>query len=145
MLAGEETVGVLGELHPEVAARFDIAARPVYLFELDLERLMQHATSRRQYRPIARFPAVTEDLAVLVDEAVAAAVLEATFRKSPLVVGVRLFDLYAGPPVPAGKKSVAYSVTYQATDHTLSGDEVAATRRAIIERLRAEHGAELRQ
>ena len=140
-----ETVGVLGELHPEVAERFDISSRPVYLFELDVQTITAHVRGRRRYRSISRFPSVTEDLAVVVDISAPAADIEHAIRDTPLVTAARLFDVYAGSQVPAGKRSLAFSVTYQAPDHTLSGDEVSSVRQSIIQRLRAEFGTELRQ
>ena len=140
-----ETVGVLGELHPEVAERFDINSRPVYLFELDVQTITAHLRGRRRYRSISRFPAVTEDLAVVVDISAPAADLERAIKDTPLVTAARLFDVYVGSQVAAGKRSLAFSVTYQAPDHTLSGDEVSSVRQSIIQRLREQFGAELRQ
>jgi len=140
-----ESVGVLGELHPEVAERFDINSRPVYLFELDVQTITAHVRARRRYRSISRFPAVTEDLAVVVDISAPAADMERAITDTPLVTAARLFDVYAGSQVPDGKRSLAFSVTYQAPDRTLSGDEVSSVRQSIIQRLRAEFDAELRQ
>ena len=138
-----ERLGLVGQVHPRVATAFDIQ-QDVFLFELDLEALLPHTGKPRRYQPLSRFPAVEEDIAVVVDEGVAAATVEALVESFSLVQRATLFDVYTGPPVPAGKKSLAYSVAYQSFDHTLTDVEVQRERRRILERLSREVGAVLR-
>ena len=95
---------------------------------------------------IPTFPPALEDLALIVDEATAAREVEAVIRQTggALVSDVRLFDVYRGEQIGKGKKSLAYSVTYQAGDHTLTTGEVAQARGRIVKRLEAVLGARLR-
>jgi len=138
-----QRVGLMGQVHPGVATAFDIE-QDVYLFEVDLETLVPHVGKPRLYQPLSRFPAVEEDIAIVVDEGVTAAQAQAIIEAFPLVQRAALFDVYTGPPVPAGKKSLAYSVAYQSPDHTLSDAEVNRERRRILDRLKGQVGAVLR-
>ncbi|MCX6023049.1 MAG: hypothetical protein NTZ05_15235, partial [Chloroflexi bacterium] len=95
-------LGVLGELHPEVAARFDLDISPVILLEVDLPTVAQHRSPVRRYRPLARYPGVVEDMALVVDIDTPAERVERTLSSHPLVVSAALFDIYTGPQVPQG-------------------------------------------
>ncbi len=139
----DQGVGLVGQVHPRVAAAFDIE-QDVYLFEVNLEALLPQVGKPRLYQPLSRFPAVEEDIAIVVDEGVSAAQVQAIIEAFPLVQRAALFDVYTGPPVPAGKKSLAHSIAYQSLDHTLSEAEVNGERRRILERLSREVGAVLR-
>jgi phenylalanyl-tRNA synthetase beta chain len=138
-------VGVLGEVHPEVAERFDLAGR-TYLMELDLERLYLGALDWALYQPIPRFPAAQRDLAVVMDATVPAHEIELAIWSSggALVRSVRLFDLYTGEGIPTGKRSVAYAITYQSPDRTLTEAEIEAAHGAIVKALGTRFGAERR-
>ena len=138
-----QRLGLLGQVHPRVTAAFDIQ-QDVFLFELELAALLPHIGKPRRYQPLSRFPAVEEDIAVVVDDGVPAAQVQAIIESSSLVQRATLFDVYTGPPVPAGKKSLAYSVAYQSFEHTLSDPEVQRERRRILERLSRQVGAVLR-
>jgi len=138
-----QRLGLLGQVHPRVAAAFDIE-QDAFLFELDLEALLPHTGRPRRHQPLSRFPAVEEDMAIVVDEGVSAAEVQALIESSSLVQRATLFDVYTGPPVPAGKKSLAYSVAYQSFEHTLTDAEVERERRRILERLSRQVGAALR-
>ncbi len=140
---GDQRVGLVGQVHPEVAAAFDIE-QDVYLFEVNLEALVPEVGKPRLYQPLSRFPAVEEDIAIVVDEGVTAAQVQAIIEAFPLVQRAALFDVYRGPPVPADKKSLAYSIAYQSLDHTLSEAEVNRERRRILDRLKGQVGAVLR-
>jgi len=98
----------------------------------------------RQYQPFSRFPAVVEDIAIIVDDGITAAQVQAIIEAFPLVQQATIFDVYTGPPVPAGKKSLAYRVSYQSLERSLSNAEVNRGRRRILERLSREVGAVLR-
>jgi phenylalanyl-tRNA synthetase beta chain len=136
-------VGVIGQVHPRVAAQFEIEAQAA-MFELDLDALLPHVTHVRHYRPFPPYPSLEEDIAVIVDEGVPAERVKSAIEQSPLVREARLFDVYTERPVPAGRKSLAFSVSFQAEDHTLTDEEVAKQRERIVARLRGELGAELR-
>jgi len=107
--------GAAGEVHPRVAAAFELPAG-VYAFEMSFEALAHRARLVPAYRSVPRFPAVLRDLAVVVDERVLAEAVLALVREEPLVETVTLFDVYRGPPVPEGRKSLASpSVTARPT------------------------------
>ena len=89
--------------------------------------------------PVPRFPAVEQDLALIVDESVPAGALRSVIEATPLVREARIFDVYHGEQVPPGRKSVAFAVQYQSPDHTLTDDEVAKAQRKLVERLRREY------
>jgi phenylalanyl-tRNA synthetase beta chain len=139
-------VGHVGELHPLVRAAWDLPDQPVALAELDLEALLALGGRRRTFQPVSPYPAVREDLAVVVDEALPAAdVAEAIQRAAgPLLVELALFDVYRGAQVGAGKKSLAWSLAFQAPDKTLTGEAAARLRQRIVAGLERELGARVR-
>ena len=139
----DQRVGIVGQVHPRVASQFGLEA-PVAMFELNLDALLPSVTEVRHYRPVAPYPSLDEDLAVVVSADVPAARVQAIIQQAPLVRAARLFDVYSGPQVPSGKKSLAFSVSYQASDHTLTDEEVRRQREGILARLRQEVGAVLR-
>jgi phenylalanyl-tRNA synthetase beta chain len=139
-------LGVMGELHPEVAERFDLSRR-TYVMELDLERLYQVAPERMRTRPISRYPVAQRDLAVVVSAETPQAAVAEAIRASggALAPEVQLFDVYTGEGIPSDKKSLAFTLTYRAPDRTLTTQEVEEAQAAIITLLRERFGAELRQ
>ena len=136
-------VGLVGQVHPRVAAGFDLGS-PVAMFEVDLDALLPHVSGPRRYQALAPYPSVEEDIAVIVDADVPAARVRGIIEAASLVRSVRLFDVYSGPQVPPGKKSLAFSVSYQAVDHTLTDKEVRRQQERILVRLQHEVGATLR-
>ncbi len=148
LLGGEEEpMGILGELHPQKAERYDLGKRALYLAELDFEALSRTARAERRYEPLPRFPAITEDMAFVVDEEVPAEKVRQSISKAGgnLLAEVRLFDLYRGQPIPPGWKSLAYSLTFRAPDRTLTDKEVVALKERIRKHLERELGARLRE
>jgi len=143
LFVGGDLLGEVGELHPRVAAAFDLP-RGIFAFELELDALLRAATLVPQYRPIPRLPAVLRDLAVVVDEGVRAASVEGFVREEPLVEDVTLFDVYRGTPLPPGKKNLALAIRYRSPDRTLTDAEADAAHARIVERLSRQVGAELR-
>ncbi|MEE8369796.1 MAG: phenylalanine--tRNA ligase subunit beta, partial [Dehalococcoidia bacterium] len=143
VLVDGRQVGLVGQVHPRVAASFGIEAE-VAMFELNLDALQPHVPDTVHFRPVPQYPPVAEDLAIIVPEAVAAGQAIGIIKSFPLVRAASVFDVYTGPPVPAGKKSLAFALTFQAADHTLTDAEVSHQRQRIVERLRRELGAELR-
>jgi phenylalanyl-tRNA synthetase beta chain len=128
-------LGLVGQLHPLVAERFDLDARPVLVAELDFEALLAAQPSQRVVVRPSRFPAAERDVAVVVDESVNNGDVEAVIRDAgaPLLREARLFDVYRGEPVPAGRKNLAYALTYQAPDRTLE-EVVVAEAHVRVER-----------
>jgi phenylalanyl-tRNA synthetase beta chain len=141
---GEQPVGVVGQVHPDVLARFDIE-RDVFLYELNLTALLPLVKALPGYAPVSRFPAVVQDLALVVNEDVPAAELLAAIARSKLVSNVALFDEYRGERIGAGKKSLAFSVSYQAPDRTLTDADAAKEQERILRALAHQFGAELRK
>jgi len=136
-------VGVVGELHPKVLEAFEIS-EPVYLFEISLSELLPFTTGHKVFQPIARFPAMVRDVALVVDAGVAYRKVVDIINGFPLVERVTVFDVYSGEQVPAGKKSLACRVTYQSPTHTLTDEEVNKVQQKILQRLSHDLGAVLR-
>jgi phenylalanyl-tRNA synthetase beta chain len=145
VLFGGEPAGVVGELHPRVAEAMDLPAR-TSVAELDLAAVSDHAAATFAVREIPRFPPVHRDLAFVVDQDVPAGDLAEALRQAggELVDAVVLFDVFAGDPIPAGKKNLAFSVDFRAPDRTLTDEEAERAVAAIVERLRRDFGADFR-
>ena len=138
-------MGVFGELHPLVKEKYDLGDAPVLAADLDVEKL-RSLSPAYGITPVPEFPAVYEDIAVIVDEGVESSRVEALIRQTGgrNLTHVQLFDLYHGEQIGAGKKSLAYNLTYQAPERTLTDAEAAAIRNKIVKRLEQELGAKLR-
>ena len=136
---------VLGEAHPEVAERFDLAGR-VCLVELDLERLYRAVPEAIFAEPITRYPAAQRDLAVVVAASAPAAAILAAIRIAGggLLRKAELFDVYTGQGIPEGKKSLAYALTFQSLERTLTDQEIEQAHANIVAALASQFGAELR-
>jgi phenylalanyl-tRNA synthetase beta chain len=140
-------VGSFGQLHPTTARAFDLAGLPqVLVGEFDLEALLTLVPARYAYTPVARFPAALRDIAVIVDESLPGARVEAEIRAAggDLLQRARLFDLYRGESIAAGKKSLAYALIYQSSDRTLTDKEVDKAHKKIEDRLRHVLKAQIR-
>ncbi len=146
LLVGGAEVGVLGELHPLVRQAFDLPEQPVAVMELDLDALLAAWGAAGEMVMLSTQPPVYEDLALIVDETVPAAQVAELIRQTggKLLTGVRLFDVYRGGQIPAGKKSLAYALIYQAPDRTLTDEDTKKLRAKIVGRLERELGATLR-
>ncbi|MDT8305249.1 MAG: phenylalanine--tRNA ligase subunit beta [Anaerolineae bacterium] len=148
LFAGEQPLGHVGELHPLVVEtlgfRNDFA---VLAADLDLEAIYRRARSERTVVPVPAFPAVHEDLALIVDRELPAAEVAAAIRDAGgfLLQQVELFDIYEGKQIPAGKKSLAYHLIFQAPDKTLADREIRRQRERILQRLEQRLGARLRE
>jgi len=136
-------IGVVGEIHPRVLANFDIAEK-TFLFELDVDKLFAIASKPLVYRAASKYPSVTRDIALLVDAEVTYDKMLAVLKKFSIIIEVKLFDLYEGKQVPAGKKSMAFRLTYQAADRTLKDEEVDGVQKQVLNLLSKEFGASLR-
>lgn len=143
---GEEQVGTLGEVHPQVREQFELPERTVGLAELRLEPFVGR-TAGHTYVPISRFPAVIQDIAVVVDRDTPAVRVAEVIRQAggDLLKEVALFDVYRGSPLPAGKVSLAYRLTFQAMDRVLVEESVNRLReKRIVPALERELGATIR-
>jgi phenylalanyl-tRNA synthetase beta chain len=143
VMADAEQVGLVGQVHPRVTAAFEISSE-VAMIELDLNALLPHVPGVAHYQPVPAFPSVDQDMAIIVPQSVSAATVLEIIRSFKLVGSVSVFDVYSGAPIAEGKKSLAFSVTFQAMDHTLTDAEVSHQRERIMARLRQRVDAELR-
>lgn len=142
---GATGVGVVGELHPEVCERFEVAEQSL-AFELDLTRLLAALPDRPKVAELPRFPPIYMDLAFVVDSSIPQATLQSAIEDAghPEVTSVALFDLYEGEQVEPGKKSLAYALELRSRDRTLTDEEAAAIRARIVSAVAERTGGELR-
>lgn len=137
-------IGFLGQIHPLIAKQFKIGA--TYVFELNLQAIIDMPKQENQYDVISRYPAITRDIAMLVDDDVTndqvVALIER--RGGAFLQSVKLFDVYDGVKVPKGKKSLAYTLTYQDKHETLVDDAVTQAFEKVSKRLEDDLGAQIR-
>ena len=143
--AGEKLLGVFGQIHPLVAANYGVDTE-VYTAELSFEAMYEMRGGIPVYQPLPKFPAVTRDIAVVCDEGVTVGALEESIRcgAKGLLKDVSLFDIYRGPGVAIGKKSVAFNLVLRADDRSLTGEEADEDVQSILAALKADHNAVLR-
>jgi phenylalanyl-tRNA synthetase beta chain len=146
VFVGGDAVGLLGQLHPLVCEAYGVTEHPLLAADLDVEKLQRATRWQHTVTSVSRFPAVLQDIAVVVDEGVPASEVQAVIVEAggKLLRDVRLFDLYRGDQVGAGKKSLAYSLTFQADDRTLTEKNANQIRDQIVRRLNDHLGATLR-
>jgi len=143
IVVGGKRVGVVGELHRKVADAFELAGE-VYLLEINLTELLPFTLEHKLFQPISRFPAVVRDIALVVGSGVTHRQVMDVISGFPLVTQVALFDLYTGGKLPAGKKSLAYRITFQSATQTLTDEAANKVQQKIIDKLGKELGATLR-
>ena len=145
VLFNDSQLGTFGEAHPEVLETYNLPYK-AYLFDFDMEALVDAAIFAKRFEPIPVYPKVERDLAIVVDKAILSdmptALIYATGGE--LVESVRLFDVYEGEQVPEGKKSLAYAITYHSATETLTDKAVNTLHDKVVKRLNQELGAELR-
>ena len=141
--AGTQVVGVVGEVAAEVRAAFEIDGL-CYLVEFDVAALEAARGDGLSVVALSRFPAVMEDLAIVVDAATPSAQVAALLERQWLLERADLFDIYTGDQIAAGKKSLAYTLTYRSPDRTLTDKEVAWARASIVKQLERELDASIR-
>ena len=143
--AGETLLGVFGQIHPLVATNYGVDSE-IYTAELSFEAMYEMRGGIPVYQPLPKFPAVTRDIAVVCDEAVTVGALEESIRRGAkgLLKDVSLFDIYRGPGVAIGKKSVAFNLVLRADDRSLTGEEADEDVQSILAALKADHNAVLR-
>ena len=140
-----EKIGYVGQLHPNIAANHDLPES--YVFQMKFSPILQAAQEHViRYRELPRYPAVTRDLAIVVDEAVPVGTLTETIREeaADLLEAVTVFDVFTGEQIGNGKKSVAFSLVYRDRERTLTDEEINVRHEQIVRRLHEKHGAELR-
>jgi phenylalanyl-tRNA synthetase beta chain len=136
-LGGKTTLGGFGQLLPALGRRYDLRDQ-VFLCELSVDRLLARRNASKGFKPLANFPAIRRDVAMLVPETVThEAVMNAVKKAKPAnLENVELFDLFRGRNIPVGQKSVAYAFTYRHPEHTLTDAEVNAAQEKLIEQFR---------
>jgi phenylalanyl-tRNA synthetase beta chain len=141
-----QVIGVLGQVHPRVAGRFDVEGVSLYAAELDLDRLLSLAREEITVQSLPRYPGVERDIALVLEERfphteVAQAIREAG---GSLLERLALFDVYRGAPVPEGHRSLAYALTFRAPDRTLADQEVSSAMQAIEQAVTARFSGRIR-
>jgi phenylalanyl-tRNA synthetase beta chain len=138
-----QTIGVLGKLHPAIAQTMDLN-KDVFLFELDA--VLAFASNVPKAFAVSKFPAIRRDIAVVVDDKVAAADLVRIVASSApnLIQSVTIFDVYQGPGIEVGRKSVALGLILQETSRTLTDEDADAAMNTVVRNLEREFAAELR-
>lgn len=149
ILSNDQVIGLAGQLSAARAAALGANA-PIFVAQIVLDSIVSAATSRIEFTEIARFPAVTRDVAMIIPEKLSHAEVAGVIAAAnePLLADVELFDLFAGKDgssIAPGTKSLAYALTYRAKNRTLTNDEVTVVHDRIRERLKRELGAELRE
>ena len=145
ILLGKKSLGTFGEVHPRVLVNYNMDF-PCFVLEMDLNLLFEEADLERKYTEIPKYPSVTRDIAVLVDDSVLAQDLENIFIKQggSLLESYKLFDVYKGSQLPEGKKSIAYNLVYRNKEKTLTDKEVEKVHDKIVRTLEHVLGASLR-
>ena len=138
--------GWLGRIHPDVLDAYDLE-KPVYAAQVDMEIVLSQVNLLTQYQPLPRYPAVLRDIAVVVPDDVSSEEVVALVREAggELVENVGLFDLYRGPQIPQGSRSLAFAVTYRDPSRTLSDEAVSVKHQDIQDALAVRFGASLRR
>ncbi|AUM96912.1 TPA: phenylalanine--tRNA ligase subunit beta [Clostridium botulinum] len=141
----KDYVGTLGEIHPDVQDNYDIEKR-CYIAELNLDVLYKYANVQKEYNQLPKFPAVTRDIAVIVDDTVLVQEIENIIKNGGgnILESIHLFDVYKGKQIPEGKKSIAYSIVYRNAQRTLKDSEVNKVHDKIVRTLEHKLGAQLR-
>lgn len=137
LLVRGDSVGSFGELHPRTAKSFDVPDRAILVGEFDLDSILAAMPERFAYVPVPRFPAALRDVAVVVSSDMSAdrVVAEIQAAGGALLSEIRLFDVYRGPSIPEGTKSLAYALSYQADDRTLTDKEIDKLHKKVEDRL----------
>lgn len=146
IMVKEQQVGVFGELHPQVQEKYDFSPNPVVAADINLDLLITLIPDRYDMQSVPEYPPVLEDLAFVVDETIPANRVAELIKQTAgrILLDITLFDLYRSEQIGNGKKSLAYSLTYQSAEKTLTDKDVAQIRSRIIRRLEQELDAKLR-
>lgn len=142
---GRDVIATVGEVHPAVLSAYGIT-KPVYIFELDATTVMKYMAKDLKYKALPKYPATSRDLAMLVDVDINAADIEKAMTKAAgqNLTQITLFDVYTGKQVEEGKKSLAFSLTFQSNDKTLTDAEIDPAIEKIVAKLQKDFNANLR-
>lgn len=145
LVVGRTVAGTLGEVHPDVSENYGVD-EACFVATLDLDVLYESANTDKKYKPLPKFPAVTRDIALLVEDSVLVQEIDETIKKAGgnLVEKVELFDIYKGKQIPDGKKSIAYAIAYRDENKTLTDKDVNKVHDKILRSLEYKLGATLR-
>ena len=145
VLYGGKVVGYLGEVHPEVCDNYDMKTK-AYVAVLDMPEIIPFATFDRKYVGLAKFPAVTRDISMVVKKDILAGQIEAMIaqRGGKILESIQLFDIYEGSQIQEGFKSMAYTITFRAKDRTLDENDITGAMKKILNGLES-LGIELRK
>ncbi|WP_269477474.1 phenylalanine--tRNA ligase subunit beta [Hominibacterium faecale] len=143
---GDEELGIMGEVHPDVSEKFGIGTRS-YVCELFFDSVIRHANIEKAYEPLPKYPATSRDIALLVDEDIQVGDIESIIKEQgkAILEKVQLFDVYRGKQVAEGKKSVAFALTYRDKNKTLTDEDVAKVHDKVLEALKEKVNAVLRE
>jgi phenylalanyl-tRNA synthetase beta chain len=147
LFAGRKQIGLMGVLNPRIVHSFDIRGDwPVIAVQIDLETVISIIPKGRTLNPVSSYPAVNEDIALIIDKDLPASEITAVIKNSGgfLLRDAELFDVYEGSPIPSGKKSLAYHLTFQSPDRTLTDKAVRKLRERVVKQLAHRFGARLR-
>ncbi len=141
-----QKIGVFGEIHPQVVENYEFSTTPILAADLDLEVLFNIIQDQYEAKPVPVYPPVIEDIAVIVDENLPAGDVEKAIWEAggKILVRVSLFDIFKSEQIGLGKKSLAYRMTYQSHEKTLTDEEASTIRNRIVRRLEKDLGAKLR-
>lgn len=139
-------IGLIGQVNPDVADKFEVS-EGTYIGVIDIDPLVENATFSANYKHLPKFPAVTRDIAMLVKDEILVKQIETIIkqRSGKILEAIKLFDVYKGKQVPEGMKSVAYSITFRAEDRTLTDEEVNKAMNKILDGLKTNLDAQLRE
>lgn len=145
LIIGRNEAGVLGEIHPDVTENYGVE-QDCYVAALNLDVLYEAADMDKKYKPLPKFPAVTRDIALLVEDSILVQEIEDCIKKAGgnIVEKVELFDIYKGKQIPDGKKSIAYAIAYRDENKTLTDKDVNKVHDKILRSLEYKLGATLR-
>ena len=134
-------MGLIGRVHPS------LEKDAVYVMEIDLDKLLEKKVGKMKYKEISKFPSVKKDLAVVVDKDITSNEIATLIKKAAgsILTKIDVFDVYTGKGIEEGKKSIAYSLTFEKNDRTLTDEEVNTSLEKIIDMLEKKIGASLRK
>ena len=140
-------LGIMGEIHPDVAENYGMDGMRIYCCELMFDSVIRHANTEILYSPLPKYPSTSRDIALLVEEDMEVGKIEAVIKEngSAILESVKLFDVYRGKQVEEGKKSVAFALTYRDKDKTLTDEDVAEVHNKVLEALKEKLNAVLRE
>lgn len=136
-----DIVGIIGRVHPKVSKE------NIYMLEIDLDKLLEKKVGKMKYKEISKYPSVKKNLALVVDKNITSKEVEMNIKKAggSLLTNIEVFDVYEGTGIPEGKKSIAYTLTFEKSDRTLTDEEISTAMEKIIEFAEKKNGAELRK